>query len=80
MEEFDLPRTSARGRRGYGDRLSPRERQVAEFLARRATNHEIAQALFLSKRTVELHVARVLKKLGTTRKDVSAALEELDPN
>jgi len=80
MEEFDLPRTSARGRRGYGDRLSPRERQVAEFLARRATNHEIAQALFLSPRTVELHVARILKKLGTTRKDVSAALEELEPN
>jgi DNA-binding CsgD family transcriptional regulator len=79
MEEFDLPRTSARGRLGYGDRLSPRERQVAEFLARRATNHEIAQALFLSPRTVELHVARILKKLGTTRKDVSAALEELDP-
>lgn len=78
MDEIGVPRAPARGRRGYGDRLSPRERQVAEFLARRATNYEIAQALFLSPRTVELHVAHVLKKLGTARKDVRAALEDLD--
>lgn len=76
IDDSGLPRPSARGRRGYGDRLSPRERQVAELLAQRATNHEIAQALFLSPRTVELHVAHVLKKLGTARKDVSAALEQ----
>ncbi|MEU1736373.1 AAA family ATPase [Streptosporangium sp. NPDC020145] len=55
---------SKRGRRGYGDVLSPREQDVARLLAKGRTNREIAQALFLSPRTVEQHVARTLKKLG----------------
>jgi DNA-binding NarL/FixJ family response regulator len=63
-----------RGRRGYGGELSPRELEVAELLARAATNQDIAQVLFLSPRTVEKHVARVLAKLGTARQDVHAAL------
>ncbi|GAA0685772.1 hypothetical protein GCM10010193_44600 [Kitasatospora atroaurantiaca] len=62
----------APGRRGYGDDLSPRERQVAELLAGGATNQQIAETLFLSPRTVEHHVAKVLKKLGTTRKRVAS--------
>ncbi|MFE0462993.1 ATP-binding protein [Kitasatospora sp. NPDC058965] len=67
------------GRRGYGNRLSPREREVAELLTRRATNQEIATALFLSPRTVEHHVANVLKKLGTSRGGVATALRETAP-
>ncbi|MFG2824497.1 ATP-binding protein [Kitasatospora sp. NPDC048365] len=59
------------GRRGYGDRLSPREEEVADLLATGATNQEIADTLVLSPRTVEHHVASVLKKLGTTRKAVA---------
>ncbi|MEU9856611.1 AAA family ATPase [Streptomyces sp. NPDC047974] len=68
-----LKRPGRPGRRGYGDRLSPRETSVAELLARGLTNQEIADALVLSPRTVEHHVASVLRKLATTRKDVSAA-------
>jgi DNA-binding CsgD family transcriptional regulator len=64
------------GRRGYGNDLSPRELEVAELLARAATNQDIAQALFLSPRTVEKHVARVLAKLGTARQDVRTALTD----
>ncbi|WP_166351273.1 ATP-binding protein [Phytoactinopolyspora limicola] len=55
---------SPKGRRGYGDQLSPREGDVARLLALGQTNREIAEALFLSPRTVEQHVARVLRKLG----------------
>lgn len=55
---------SQRGRRGYGRELSPREREVARMLADGRTNREIADGLFLSPRTVEQHVAKVLRKLG----------------
>lgn len=66
------------GRRGYGDELSPRELEVAELLSRGATNSDIAEALFLSPRTVEKHVARTLAKLGTDRKDVRTILSRPD--
>ncbi|GII67394.1 LuxR family transcriptional regulator [Sphaerisporangium krabiense] len=59
-----VTRSSRRGRRGYGDTLSPREQDVARLLARGRTNREIAEVLFLSPRTVEQHVARTLRKLG----------------
>ncbi|MGW7537597.1 ATP-binding protein [Amycolatopsis sp. NPDC054798] len=54
---------SRRGRRGYGNELSPREQDVARLLADGHTNREIAEVLFLSRRTVEQHVASVLRKL-----------------
>ncbi|MGW2543469.1 LuxR C-terminal-related transcriptional regulator [Kitasatospora sp. NPDC001574] len=60
-----------RGRAGYGDRLSPREEEIRDLLATGATNKDIATALFLSTRTVEHHVARVLAKLSTTRADLT---------
>ncbi|MFD7653401.1 AAA family ATPase [Actinosynnema sp. NPDC059797] len=64
---------SRRGRRGYGNALSPREQDVARLLARGRTNREIADVLFLSPRTVEQHVARVLRKLGVaSRADLLA--------
>jgi DNA-binding CsgD family transcriptional regulator len=53
-----------RGRRAYGDELSPRERQVEALAARGFTNVEIAHDLGISVRTVEVHVAAVLRKLG----------------
>ena len=67
-------RNQRRGRRGYGSELSPRELEVAELLSGGATNQDIAETLFLSPRTDEKHVARVLTKLGASRKDVHTAL------
>lgn len=53
-----------RGRRGYGGALSPREQEVVRLVRQGMTNREVAGTLFLSPRTVEAHVARVLRKLG----------------
>ncbi|MER8036137.1 ATP-binding protein [Streptomyces hydrogenans] len=78
--ETGLTRKSAPGRRGYGDRLSPREAEVAALLAGGAANQEIADALVLSPRTVEHHVANVLRKLNTTRAEVgSAGIGDMNP-
>ncbi|MFJ1755104.1 AAA family ATPase [Kitasatospora sp. NPDC088134] len=76
--DLGLGRMASPGRRGYGEALSPRERQVAELVGQGASNQDVAQALFLSPRTVEHHVASVLRKLGVGRKDVGEALTEAE--
>jgi DNA-binding CsgD family transcriptional regulator/tetratricopeptide (TPR) repeat protein len=53
-----------RGRRGYGTELSPREREVAQFAGDGHTNREIANALFLSPKTVEKYLGTAMRKLG----------------
>jgi pimeloyl-ACP methyl ester carboxylesterase/DNA-binding CsgD family transcriptional regulator len=44
--------------------LSPREREVAQLVALGLSNRDIAQRLYLSERTVDNHVHRILDKLG----------------
>jgi FixJ family two-component response regulator len=44
--------------------LTPREREIALLLARGLGNREISDALGISHRTVEVHKARVMEKLG----------------
>jgi DNA-binding CsgD family transcriptional regulator len=51
-------------RRGASDELTPTERQVAELAAAGHTNRAVAQALFISPKTVEANLARVYRKLG----------------
>ena len=52
------------GRRQRSGLLSAREQEVAELVAAGQTNVQIANALYLSPRTVERHVGNILTKLG----------------
>jgi non-specific serine/threonine protein kinase len=48
---------------------------VTIFVARGLTNRQIAKELVLSERTVEKHVANILKKLGLhSREQVAASM------
>ena len=46
------------------DVLSPREREVAALVKQGLSNREIAAALVISESTAEVHVKRILSKLG----------------
>jgi predicted ATPase/DNA-binding CsgD family transcriptional regulator len=54
-------------------RLTRRERQIAELVARGMSNRDIATTLVISTRTVESHVESILTKLGFTRRTQVAA-------
>lgn len=66
MRAAGLPVPHRRGRPGYGNRLSPREREIAELAASGHTNRDIAASLYLSDRTVKYHLANATRKLGVT--------------
>ncbi|MHB1372884.1 MAG: response regulator [Thauera sp.] len=46
------------------ERLSPREREILQFIARGQSNKEIARALELAESTVKIHVQNMLRKLN----------------
>lgn len=46
------------------EELTPRERQVLEFLGRGMSQHEVSRKLHISYATVRTHVQRILSKMG----------------
>ncbi|TFV88633.1 LuxR family transcriptional regulator, partial [Blastococcus sp. CT_GayMR20] len=66
-----VPRTPVEDR-PYG--LTDREHEVLALLGTGATNRQIARKLFISERTVGVHVSRVLHKLQVTNRAQAAAL------
>jgi DNA-binding NarL/FixJ family response regulator len=74
----ELQATGARPRRTAltgVDALTPSERQVVELAARGQGNREIAQQLYVTRRTVETHLTHAFGKLGVaSRTDLVALL------
>ena len=57
--------------------LTRREREIAALVATGLTNREIAGQLYLSVRTVEVHVDHILSKLGfRTRTQLAAWMHQ----
>src|SRR5215211_1380827 len=58
------------------DALTASERRVAQMAAQELSNKEVAQALYVTVKTVEVHLSRVYRKLGiTSRRQVAETLE-----
>ncbi len=70
---FDLPASVSPKQRekapsGVESRLSPRELEVLRLLAHGSSDREIAETLFVSRRTVTTHVSNLFAKLGVTNR------------
>ena len=80
LARAELRVTGARIRRPASsgpDALTPSERRIAGLAAGGATNPEIAQALFVTVKTVEMHLGNAYRKLGIgSRRELAAALGE----
>ncbi len=80
----ELLATGARPRRPLlsgVDSLTGSERRVAKLAALGMTNREIAQALFVTTRTVEVHLTSVYRKLGIrSREELPASLSGEEHN
>jgi DNA-binding CsgD family transcriptional regulator/tetratricopeptide (TPR) repeat protein len=62
------------------DSLTTREREVLHEIAKGLTNREIGQRLFISEKTVSVHVARIFAKIGVhNRMQASAFLQRSRP-
>jgi DNA-binding NarL/FixJ family response regulator len=49
-----------------GDLLTPRERAVLDLVAGGRTNRQVGAALYISEKTVSVHLSRVMAKLGAS--------------
>jgi DNA-binding CsgD family transcriptional regulator/tetratricopeptide (TPR) repeat protein len=71
----EAPATPARGARVS---LTPRESEILALVAQGRTNGEIGRQLFISTKTVSVHVSNILGKLGASGRTEAAAIARRD--
>jgi DNA-binding CsgD family transcriptional regulator/tetratricopeptide (TPR) repeat protein len=69
-----VPLPEDRHRRDALAALTAREREVLDVLSTGATNRVIAERLFISEKTVSVHVTNILAKLGVPNRGAAAAI------
>jgi DNA-binding CsgD family transcriptional regulator len=80
----DLERLGRRARVPLGDalpraggvraRLTRREREILDLVAAGASNREVATTLFISEKTVSVHMSNLMAKLGVPNRREASAL------
>ncbi len=68
------PATAAEPKSERVPRLTARESEILTLLSDGRTNRQIAETLFISERTVGVHVSRILHKLGVPNRGAAAHL------
>jgi DNA-binding CsgD family transcriptional regulator len=56
------------------DPLTPRERAVLDLVALGRTNRQVGEELFISEKTVSVHLSRLMAKLGASRRAEAVAI------
>jgi DNA-binding NarL/FixJ family response regulator len=63
---------------GGASSLTSREREVLALLAEGRTNRQLARELYISEKTVSVHVSNILAKLGVRSRTEAAAVARRD--
>ena len=64
LDEIRMPAADGSSELGDVSSLTPRERQVLARIMAGASNKEAGRTLGISPRTIEVHRARIMEKLG----------------
>ena len=67
-----------RARDSAGETLTSREAEILTLVAEGRSNSEIARQLFISAKTVSVHVSNILAKLGASGRTEAAAIARRD--
>jgi DNA-binding CsgD family transcriptional regulator len=67
-------RADAPAPREHVDLFTPRERDVLRLVALGRTNREVGEELYISEKTVSVHLSRIMAKLGASRRAEAVAI------
>jgi DNA-binding NarL/FixJ family response regulator len=74
LRALGTTRAPLRAQAGEAPMLTSRERDVLELVAQGRTNRQIATQLYISEKTVSVHVSNILAKLGVGSRTEAAAV------